>query len=64
LYVPAAGPAILAILGVSAAGELSSLATLDGAGSCAAADDRGNAWVCDPAQGQLLRVTDPLPATK
>ena len=30
---------------------------------CAAADDRGGVWVCDPANGRLLLFTDTLPAS-
>jgi hypothetical protein len=64
LYLPGASSATMAIVGVSATGTLSLLgtaATTAGA-HCVAADDQGHAWVCDPDQGQLLRITDPFPA--
>jgi DNA-binding beta-propeller fold protein YncE len=52
--------AVIAIASVDAAGHLSLLGTkptIAGA-HCVAADDRGNAWVCDPDDGQLLVVVD------
>jgi hypothetical protein len=60
LYVPGASSATMAIVGVAASGGLSVLGTVptsDGA-HCVAADDRGHAWVCDPAGGRLLAVKD------
>src|ERR671933_413231 len=50
LYLPASSSAKMAILGVSNQGQLSLLATVDTAedAHCVTADDRGNAWVCDP----------------
>lgn len=62
-YVPASESAEMTVVAVSAAGELHSLQvvrTAKGA-HCVAADDRAHAWVCDPAHGQLLLVTDSLP---
>lgn len=62
-YVPAAEGATMSVVGVSAAGELRVLQvvpTAQGA-HCVAADDRGHAWVCDPARGQLLLFTEPVP---
>ena len=65
LYLPGGKSETMAILGVSNAGKLSLLATVKTArgAHCVAADDRGQAWVCDPGKGQLLLVTDSNPAT-
>jgi DNA-binding beta-propeller fold protein YncE len=62
-YVPAAEAATLSVVGVSAKGELASLRVVPTAkgAHCVAADDRGHAWVCDPARGQLLLYTEPAP---
>jgi len=63
LYVPAADAATLHVLAVSPSGQLSSLGTavtVSGA-HCVTADDRGNAWTCDPDRGELLIYTDNLP---
>ncbi len=72
-YDPARGHVYLAgsmckclvVLGVSPRGELSYLDRKDATGSthCAAADDRGHAWVCDPDGGRLLRIDDGHPAS-
>jgi DNA-binding beta-propeller fold protein YncE len=65
LYLPGADSSNMAILGVSATGQLSLLgtrATVAG-GHCVAADDRGNAYVCDPDNGELLVVPDSFPAS-
>jgi DNA-binding beta-propeller fold protein YncE len=65
LYLAGTACSCLAVLGVSAAGSLSFLGRFDATSSahCAAADDRGHAWVCDPDGGRLLRVDDPYPAS-
>jgi SAM-dependent methyltransferase len=66
LYLPGAKSASLAILGVSAQGELTLLgtfATAPGA-HCVAADDQGNAFVCDPSGGRLLQIKDSYPASR
>jgi hypothetical protein len=50
-------------MSVSSSGQLSLLATVvtvPGA-HCVAADDRGNAWVCDPQHGHVLLYADNLP---
>jgi DNA-binding beta-propeller fold protein YncE len=60
LYLPGQSNALMAIVSVDASGHLSLLGTqptIAGA-HCVAADDRGNAWVCDPDNGQLLVVVD------
>jgi len=64
LYLPSAKSETLAILGVSKAGKLSLLATVKTAPAahCVVADDRHQAWVCDPSHGRLLLVDDTLPA--
>jgi hypothetical protein len=60
LYVPAAESANLTIIDVSPTGHLTRLSVVPApkGGHCATADDRGHAWVCDPAHGQLLIFTD------
>lgn len=65
LYVPAAACATLTIVGVRGRGELEALGTVPAASGahCAAADDRGDAYVCDPAKGRLLVIHDPYPAS-
>jgi DNA-binding beta-propeller fold protein YncE len=66
LYVPGADAANLTVLGVSARGELQVLGAVATApdGHCVAADDQGNAYVCDPGKGQLLVFRDPYPASR
>ncbi len=61
LYVPAGDAATLTILDVGEDGALRTLATVPAAkgAHCAAADDRGNVYVCDPAHGRLLVLADP-----
>jgi DNA-binding beta-propeller fold protein YncE len=65
LYLAGTACRCLVVLGVSASGGLSFLGRFDATSSahCAAADDRGHAWVCDPDGGRLLRVDDPYPAS-
>jgi DNA-binding beta-propeller fold protein YncE len=61
-YLPGEESATMAIIGISANGTatvLGTVKTADGA-HCVAADDRGNAYVCDPNGGRLLIVTDTL----
>jgi hypothetical protein len=63
VYAPAARAATLTILALSPSGRLSRLASVSVAeGShCAAADDAGRVFVCDPAGGRLLELRDPHP---
>jgi len=63
LYLAGTSCACLVVLGVSGAGQLSFLGRFNASSSahCAAADDRGHAWVCDPDGGRLFRVDDPYP---
>jgi len=65
LYEAGTSCGCLIILGVSARGKLSFLGRFKATSSahCAAADDRGHAWVCDPDGGRLLRVDDRYPAS-
>jgi hypothetical protein len=66
LYVPAAEDADLTIIGVKRRGALESLGTIPVASGshCAAADDQGYVYVCDPAKGRLLAIPDPYPASR
>jgi DNA-binding beta-propeller fold protein YncE len=66
LYLPGEGSGTMAVLVVSSSGALTTLAVATaGTGShCAAADDRGNVWVCDPEHGQLLLYHDGFPASQ
>jgi DNA-binding beta-propeller fold protein YncE len=66
LYVPGDESATLAIIGVASSGALSLLGTFPTAkdAHCVTTDERGNAYVCDPRNGQLLVVRDPYPPQK
>jgi DNA-binding beta-propeller fold protein YncE len=61
LYAAGTACACLVIFGVSRSGSLSYLGRFDATSSahCAAADDTGHVWVCDPEGGRLLRIRDP-----
>lgn len=63
LYLPGSSSATMAILAVSPTGSLVLLGTVPTANGahCVAADDRGQAWVCDPNHGQLLVFKDNYP---
>jgi hypothetical protein len=66
LYFPGGKSKSMAVFGVSAKGDLALLgtvATAEGA-HCVAADASGGAYVCDPRGGQLLKVSDPFPASR
>ncbi len=65
LYVPAADSANLTVIGVKGRGELQNLGSMPAARGthCAAADDRGEVFVCDPGKGRLLAFHDPYPAS-
>jgi hypothetical protein len=61
-YLPGEESATMAIIGISAKGAatvLETVRTAEGA-HCVAADDRGNAYVCDPKGGRLLIIKDTL----
>lgn len=64
LYLPGSSSATMAILAVSSTGSLSVLGTVPTASGahCVVADDRGQAWVCDPNHGQLMVFKDNYPA--
>ncbi len=66
LYVPGASAATLTILGLREGGALAPLATIPAprGAHCAAADDRGDAWVCDPHGGRVWSLRDPHPASR
>jgi hypothetical protein len=63
VYLAGGACRCLAMLGVSAKGELSLLerASAPESTHCAVADDIGHAWVCDPDRGSLLRFRDQHP---
>jgi hypothetical protein len=63
LYLPGQSNATMAIVGVDRSGQLSLLDTTPtvGGAHCVTADDRGNAWVCDPDNGDLLVIADTAP---
>jgi DNA-binding beta-propeller fold protein YncE len=63
LYVPAEAAGTLTVVGVGDQGALAALGALPAArgAHCAAADDAGNVFVCDPHQGRLLVLRDPYP---
>jgi len=65
LYLRGDGASTLDVIGVCSDGGMSTLAqvTIPAFGHGATADDRGHAWVCDPASGGVVRVTDPFGAT-
>jgi hypothetical protein len=62
-YLPGEESGTMAILGISVKGTATVLATVKTAegAHCVAADDRGNAYVCDPKGGRVLIVSDTLP---
>lgn len=65
LYLPGQSNGTMAIAGVSPTGELSLLGTVAtvGGAHCVVADEVGNAYVCDPDNGELLVIPDLLPAS-
>ncbi len=60
VYLAGESCGCLVTLGVTARGQLQFLERQSAPESthCAAADDVGHAWVCDPDRGRLWRVTD------
>jgi hypothetical protein len=62
-YLPGATSKTMAILGVSAKGELSLLGTVPTAAGahCATADASGNVYVCAPDAGRILTFHDTYP---
>ena len=65
VYLAGTACSCLVVLGVSGSGQLTFLGRFEATSQahCAAADDRGHAWVCDPAGGRLFRIDDPFPAS-
>jgi len=63
-YLPGAGSATMAVIGISSDGKATILTTVTTAkGShCVTTDDLNNAYICDPRNGQLLIFHDSLPA--
>lgn len=66
VYMPGALSATMAFVGISPAGTASVLGTVATVkwAHCAAADNRGNVYVCDPVRGRILVYRDPYPASK
>jgi hypothetical protein len=66
LYLRGDGAPTLDIIGVCSDGGLATLAqvTIPTFGHGATADASGHAWVCDPASGGVVRVTDPFGPTQ
>jgi hypothetical protein len=66
LFAPGGDDATLTVLGVGTAGQLTRLGTFSTAADahCVAADDLGNAYVCDPRKGRLLVLHDPFPSSE
>jgi hypothetical protein len=76
LYIPSGASAIMAVVGVTvvpgdlpAATEqltmtLLGTADTDIGSKCIIADDRDDVWVCDPANGQIIRIKDTFPSSK
>jgi hypothetical protein len=64
-YLPGEESATMAIVGISSKGAAMVLATVKTAegAHCAAADDRDQVYVCDPAKGRVLIIKDALPAS-
>jgi hypothetical protein len=63
LYLPGGDSATMAVIGVGEKGDLKVLGTVPTASDahCVAADDIGNAYVCDPSKGRLLVLVDSFP---
>jgi hypothetical protein len=61
-YLPGEASGTMAIIGISEKGAATVLATIKTAkgAHCVAADDRGNAYVCDPKGGRLIIVKDSI----
>jgi hypothetical protein len=65
-YLPGEDSATMAVIGISSKEEATVLQTVNTArGShCAAADDRGNVYICDPLPGRLLVLKDRFPPSE
>jgi DNA-binding beta-propeller fold protein YncE len=64
-YLPGEESATMAIVGISGKGAATVLATVKTAegAHCAAADDRDQVYVCDPAKGRVLIIKDAAAAS-
>jgi hypothetical protein len=65
-YLPGAASATMAVIGIEGSGAatvLGTVATAKGA-HCAAADESGNVYVCDPVKGRILAFKDSFAPTK
>src|SRR5262249_50877539 len=64
VYLPGAASHTMAVVAVAGDGALSVLGTTETVprAHCVAADDRGNAYLCDQEDGQLLVYADPFAA--
>ena len=62
-YLPGSSSATMAFVGIGPGGQVTVLGTVPTASGahCVTADDRGNAWVCDPDRGQLIVFKDAYP---
>jgi len=65
VYLAGGACSCLVTLGVDPQGQLAFLDRVSAPSSthCTVADDVGNAWVCDPDAGRILRVADHHPST-
>ncbi|MGH7781221.1 MAG: YncE family protein [Candidatus Binataceae bacterium] len=65
-YLPGAETATMAVIGITAKGAATVIGTVKTVkrSHCVAADDRGNAYVCDPSAGRLLVFKDTFPSSK
>jgi hypothetical protein len=63
LYLAGSACSCLTVLGLSSGGRLDYLGREDAPSDthCAAADDVGNAWVCEPSSGSVRKVADRFP---
>jgi hypothetical protein len=66
LYLPGQFNSTMAIVDVGAAGQLTLLGTVPtiGGAHCVVADNLGNAYVCDPDNGELLVYPDTFPRSQ
>ena len=64
-YLPGEESATMPIVGISAKGAATILATVKTAegAHCATADDRDQVYVCDPAKGRVLIIKDAVAAS-
>lgn len=60
LYLAGSSCRCMVTLGVNRHGKLGFIARISAPSSthCAVADDSGNAWLCDPDRGRVVRIAD------